>query len=126
MRYYVHMYYAFLYEFAVGLLTLYCVFAVGKVGIAVLALIAARPFLLKMSDEPPDARIWRIFYQAGKWSLLLTALTILITYFLFDYLPVSSHDRGIIFLTTIPWFVVIHGLVGFILVWPDRLDTLPS
>ena len=111
---------AFLFEFAVGLLTLYCVFAMGAKGMVALAVGAFRPLVLKISPEPVDQPIWRLYYEALRWGLLLTGVTILLTYFLFDYLPVNSHDRAMVFLTTIPWFMVIHGMVGFIIVWPKR------
>ncbi len=117
---YKHLHLAFFYELVVGLMCLYCVFAVGVKGMVILAAIALRPFVLETAHEPPDQRILRIYYEGNKWSVLLTGATILITYLLFNYLPVSSHGRGIVFLTTIPWFVLIHGLVGFIVAWPER------
>jgi hypothetical protein len=117
---YKHLHHAFLFQSVIGLLSLICVFAIGKIGIAVLPALAFRPLLLETSPVPPDERIRRLYYDAGKWSFFLTCATIIIVYFLFDYLPVSSHDRGIVFLSTIPWFVAIHGSLGFILAWPER------
>ncbi len=117
---YKHLDHAFLFEFIGGLLTLCCVFTVGAKGIAVLAALAIRPLVLEISPEPADERIWRLYYESLKWSVLLTAATVLITYSLFDYLPVNSRDRGIVFLTTIPWFMVIHGFAGYMLAWAHR------
>jgi hypothetical protein len=106
----------------VGLLSLIAIFIVGKYGIAILAAIAFRPWLFESVPVPPDDRIRRIYYDSGKWSFFLTCATILIVYFLFDYLPINSHHRGIVFLSTIPWFVTIHGLLAFIIAWPQRED----
>jgi hypothetical protein len=117
---YKHLHLAFLFQFGIALLSLLCIFTVGKIGIALLAVLAFRPLLLEISPTPPDERIWRMYYEGYKWSLILTGATILITFFLFDYLPINSHDRGIAFLTSIPWFYAIHGLLGFILAWPER------
>lgn len=119
---YQYPHYAFLYEFAIGLICLFAVLVIGKAGIAFLACIGFRPFLLKTSPTPPDESVWRMYYDGFRWSVLLTGTTILVSYFLFEYLPIDSHDRGIVFLTTIPWFVVIHGLVGLILTWPRRRE----
>ena len=110
----------FLYLFIVGLLSLYCVYAVGVEGNAVLAAIAIIPFIFKRSSDPPAQRIWQLYYAIGKWSFLLTGATILTTYFFFDYLPVNSHDRGVVFLTIAPWFAVIVGFVGFTMSWQER------
>ena len=117
---YKHLHLAFLFQFGIALLSVFCIFTVGKVGIALLAALASRPFLLEMSSTPPDEHIWRMYYDGYKWSFILTGATILIMYFLFDFLPVNSHDRGTIFLATLPWFYTIHGLLGFILAWPER------
>ncbi len=120
---YKHLHHAFLFEFVVGLLTIYFVFAVGSKGMAVVALLALRPLVLDILPGPTEERLWRMYYKAAKWGLLLTGATIVITYLFFNYLTAGFHDRGIVFLTIIPWFMIIHGFIGFILTWPERQAT---
>lgn len=120
MRIYERLDLAFLYEFTVGLLAVYCTFAIGPKGVAAWFLMGFRPLVLKLRPEPIGGRIWQLYHETMKWGFVLTAATMLATYFAFDSLPVSYHNRIIILFTAIPWFLLIQGLVGLILVWEDR------
>ena len=118
MRYYERLDLAFLYEFAVGLLAVYCVYAVGPKGVVAWALMGFRPFLFRIG--PGDGWTWRFYNETLKWAFILTGATLVITYLFFGFLPVNYHERIIILFTTLPWFFLIHGLVGLILLWENR------
>lgn len=113
---YKNLEHASLFEFAVGLVALGCVFAFGAQGMFVLAILAIRRRVLEWSGGPQDSR-WhlRLRYDTFKWSLLLTSAMLLVACLLFNFLPVSTDDKVTYLLMIVPWLVVNHGFVGFVL-----------
>jgi len=119
---YKHLHHAFLFELLGGLIALFCVIAFGGKGVPALAVLALRPLILERSPNPPDERVWRLYYNAFKVSLFLTATTVVLTFFTFNFLSYNLQDHNLLLLTVVPWFFVIHGLVGAVLAWPHRAN----
>ena len=114
---YRHIHHAFLFEATVGLLSLLTVAAAGNVGVFLIALIFFRPFILHREQTPPDQRIWRLYYNALRIGAALTALSILATYGLQEIFP-TQNARGLPFILVLPWFMLSHGIAGFVLSHP--------
>lgn len=117
---YKHLHHAFLFELLGGLVALLAVITLGGKGVPALAVLALRPLILERSPDPPDERVWRLYYDAFKVSLLLTATTIIFTYVLFEFVGDDFQQHRVLLLTVVPWFLVIHGLVGAVLAWPRK------
>lgn len=86
--------------------------------IAILALLGFRPFILSQRTVQDPAPYWQFYYRIGKISFVFTAITLVILYVflqLFGNLVIAlGKDPQILVLAVLPYFLVIHGMVGFI------------
>jgi hypothetical protein len=103
---------AYLLEAVVGLLTLAAIGAFGEPGLAVIAFIAVRPFVLEKTSMTPEAV--REFYLIGRAGIIITFLTILAYYFSAEYIFNIYTDWKIIVIIIFPYFLLSHGIAGMI------------
>ena len=106
---------AFLFQTIAGVLSIISVALLGSKGIAALAILALRPFLLEKTGVFPDQERWHFYYKIMEISVVCTALTII---FVYIFLEVFSHSvpfGRLWLLMVLPYFIFIHGLIGLIL-----------
>jgi len=105
---------AFLYQATVGALCIASIALSGPAWIATLAILGLRPLLLKQTELPADSSTWQLYYKIGKISFVVVALTIIFVYARFELFSHSSPIRGLWLLFIPPYFIFIHGIMGFI------------
>lgn len=110
---------AFLFEAIVGLLSLLLFVTLGKLGFVALAFIAFRPFLLETSPAIPDQVTYRTYYHAMRLSVFFAGGAILLTIIAFRFEPFESYDKTLVITLIIPWFLLAHGFIGYILSKPN-------
>ncbi len=111
---YKNLNHSFLFEFIIGLISLLVTFIAGVKGIAVLALLALRPFIFERSQNVPEQNYWELIYNIFRVSVILTTVSIILTFLIFKFYSFNAKDESIILLTVIPWFVLTHGLIGVV------------
>ena len=115
---YAHPHRAFLFEAVIGLGALVLVLTAGTAGLAVLAFIAFRPFVFETTSIPPDQAVYRLHYGAMRISAFFTAVSVLLTVVAFQFNPFSSYDKTLVLTLIVPWFVLTHGFIGYVLSKP--------
>ena len=105
---------AFLFQMIVGLLCVYSMLVFGPAWLATLAILGLRPFLFEQIQRPDDKYIWQFYHKITKVSIVATAVTIIVIYLVFDLFSHSSPIRGLWLLTLLPYFIFVHGAIGFI------------
>ena len=117
---------AFLYQVIVGLFSLSFVLYLGPYGIAILAIIGLRPFLLERENVDGELWPWRFSYQILKITIIITAVTQIVLFVIFQLWDLSYIFPGlqdsVSHLYIIPYFISIQGLVGTIIV--ENTDAL--
>jgi hypothetical protein len=107
---------AFLFEVAVGIIVMLAVLLVSPKLVLLLAVIAFRPMILKTQTVEDDAPIWRTYYYVVKFSLIFTAITLILLYVFSEYVFIGAvlHDQhgSVLLIGLLPYFIFIHGLVG--------------
>lgn len=118
LRVYSNFQSAFIFQLIVGLLCLLGILLVSGEMFALFALIAFRPLILSRRTVQDPALYWQFYYRIYKISLLTTAITLVILYLLlqlFGNLVIAlGKDPQIWSLAIFSYFLVIHGMVGFI------------
>lgn len=105
---------AFLFQAVVGALCVVSISLSGPAWFAMLAILGLRPLILKKIPISDDDNILGFNYKIIKISLIVTALTIIFIYIVFDLFSHSSPIRGLWLLMIPPYFVLLHGVVGLI------------
>ena len=118
LRVYSNLQNAFIFQLIVGLLCLLGILLGGGRMIAILALLGFRPFILSQRTFQDPAPYWRFYYSIGKISFVFTTVTLIILY-VFIQLPGNlvialGKDPQIWVLAVLPYFLVVHGMVGLI------------
>lgn len=106
---------AFLMEIIVGFGSIISISILGPKGMAALILIAIRPFILERESIEQDNFYWRFIYRVNYHTLIVTSLFI-ITYYLVTTLQRTTYlmeDHNLL-LQLIPFFLLTHGVVGFV------------
>ena len=115
---YTHPHHTFLFEAIVGFATFVLVLTAGTAGLAALAFIAFRPFVFETTSVPPDQAVYHLHYSALRISAIFTAISVLLTVVAFQFNPFSSYDKVLVLTLIVPWFVLIHGFIGYVLSKP--------
>lgn len=109
---------AFIFQLIVGLFCLLGILQGGGRMIAILALLGFRPFILSQRTVQDPAPYWRFYYCIGKISFVFTAVTLIILYVFIQLLGnlwiALGIDPRIWVLAVLPYFLVVHGMVGLI------------
>ncbi len=111
---------AFLYEAAVGALSIFMISLWGGSGLWSLAFIFLRPFIFPTRKYKKDAGLWKFYYNTGKLAIILTAITVIFIYLTSDLIleaNLFSHLQSKIGLILVPpYFLFIHGIIS-LFVW---------
>ncbi len=114
---------AFFFEVAVGIIVTLAVLLVSPKMVLLLAVMAFRPMILKTQTVEHGAPIWRTYYYVVKFSLIFTALTLILLYVFSEYVFTGAvlHDQhgSVLLIGLLPYFMIIHGLVGIYHVHQD-------
>ena len=110
----------FLYQAIIGFATIISISTMGGKGIIAICLLALRPFFFERSDAEPEKEIRQLYLDLFKYSIWLTALTIIFIYFSSILLFNSYIKSNIWLLMTIPYFVFISGVIGLLLEFKRR------
>lgn len=110
----------FLYQAIIGFATIISISTMGGKGIIAICLLALRPFFFERSDTEPEKEIRQLYLDLFKYSIWLTALTIIFIYFSSILLFNSYIKSNIWLLMTIPYFVFISGVIGLLLEFKRR------
>ena len=103
---------AFLFEIVIGSLTLYAVFLWGIAGFILLALFALRPLILEIINKPVDDLFWFRHYNLVKISIVLTSVSFILVYTVSELYLNTKLDTENFLRMVIPFFILIHGIVG--------------
>jgi hypothetical protein len=103
---------AFLFQSVVGALCIVSMSLSGPAWFATLAILGLRPFILKRVPIPQNNNIWEFYYNITKTTVVVTALTIIFIYIVFDLFSHSSPIRGNWLLIIVPYWIFIHGVIG--------------
>jgi hypothetical protein len=102
----------FAYELIVGILSLIAIILFGEKGMAVMALIAAQPFISKRKF---DERESQILNKAGNYTAGATLLICILIYDIPD-LTVNGQLVGKVWLIwVVAIYVIAHGMSGLII-----------
>lgn len=112
---YAHPHRAFLFEAVTGFITFVLVLIAGTAGLAALAFIAFRPFVFETTSVPPDQAVYHLHYSALRISAFFTAISVLLTVIAFQFNPFLSYDKTLVLTLIVPWFVLTHGFIGYVL-----------
>jgi hypothetical protein len=109
---------AFIFQLIFGLLCLLGILLVGRVMFVLFALMSFRPLTLSQRTVQDPAKFWRFQYWILIISVATTAITLVILCVflqLFGNLEISlGKDPHIWGPALFSYFLVIHGMVGFI------------
>ena len=111
---------AFLFEAIVGFVTLILVLAFGKVGYVGFVFLILRPIALEATDTPTDQMTYRLYYDAMRIAVYFAAASILLTIAAFQFAVFRSHDKTLALTLILPWYVLAHGFIGYVLSRPKR------
>lgn len=120
---YKNLHHAFLFEALAGIIALLTVAVVGINGVAVLAVLVLRPFVLERMKAPVHEQPWRLYSFAVVSASLLTAVSLAFTAWFLDLPWYESAGVRYLSLLAIPWFILNHGVTGFFLSYPDKRDS---
>jgi hypothetical protein len=114
---------AFLIEIFIGLGTILTISLIGYKGLAGVALIALRPFVLEREEIVNNKDYLSFFYKVLSHSLTITALFIVVLLVIIFFFPTLSPNIPTsekILIQLMPFFLLTHGVVGII--YSSNLD----
>lgn len=101
----------FTYELAVGIILLIAVLLFGTKGLAVLALLAAHPFI---GQKKADERESQLFNKVGNYTAGATLLVCVIIYYSSDVVVNGQALEKLWFGLAVAAFIIAHGAAGLI------------
>jgi len=105
---------AFLFQMIVGFLCVYSMWIFGPAWLATLAILGLRPFIFESTPITDEKLIVQFYLKIHKISIVITAVTIIIIYIIFDLFSHLSPIRGLWMLILLPYFIFVHGAIGFV------------
>lgn len=108
---------AFLIEVFVGFGCILSISLLGSKGLVSLALIGLRPFLLETEPITNEKLYWRFSYKVFLNSAIIISLMIISILIIIQFIPqwkMKLPALDIILVEIIPFFVLTHGVLGFI------------
>jgi len=107
---------AFLFEAAIGALTLVAVLLLDQAGISVTALLFFRPWIVGRGRGDADQEVREIYKDASWIGMGVTALGLLLVYLAYEFdVTTSLHQLLLLLLLVLPLFLLSHGLAGYVL-----------
>jgi hypothetical protein len=108
---------AFLIEIFVGLGTILSISLIGPKGLAALAILAIRPFVLQKEDVEDKKTYLEFSYKILSNSLSIIFIMIISIIIILQFIPLWKTKLPpveIMFVILIPFFLLTHGVIGLI------------
>lgn len=116
----------FVYEGAVGFLTILLILLFGQKGGAAFALYAFLPLIMRiMKRRRPDERELCLFYRAGNISMGLTFVILVVVYFLARLQPLSDLAAANWLSLSVAAILLVHSVVGLLVFNSDQAGASP-
>lgn len=107
---------AFLYEVIVGFGCIMSVAIWGQNGLATLGLIAIRPIVLEKEQIKDEKAYFTLSYKILSSSIVIVAMLIIAIFIIINFIPhliPKLPPRDKILFLLLPFFLMTHGVVGF-------------
>ena len=101
----------------VGFGTILSISLLGYIGIAALAILALRPLILERGKIEDEKLYLQFLYKILSNSLIIIFLMIVFIFIIIQFIPAWTAKlppMDILLITIIPFFLLTHGLMGFI------------
>jgi hypothetical protein len=108
---------AFLIEIFVGLGTILSISLIGPKGLAALAILAIRPFVLQKEDVQDKKTYLEFSYKILSNSLSIIFIMIISIIIILQFIPLWKTKLPpveVMFVILIPFFLLTHGVIGTI------------
>jgi hypothetical protein len=106
----------FIYEGAVGCITILFVLLFGEKGGSAFVLYAFLPVLMRfLKRRKPDERELQLFYQAGNLSMGLTFIILVIIYFLGRLQSLTAMISTNWLFLSVAAILLVHSIVGLVI-----------
>jgi hypothetical protein len=108
---------AFLIEIFVGLGTILSISLIGPKGLAALAILAIRPFVLQKEDVQDKKTYLEFSYKILSNSLSIIFIMIISIIIILQFIPLWKTKLPpveVMFVILIPFFLLTHGVIGLI------------
>ncbi len=108
---------AFLFEIVVGFGTILSISLLGYKGLAVLAVLALRPFILEQEQIKDEKLYLQFSYKVLSNSLIIIFLMIVFEIIIIQFIPnwkAKLPPLENLLIIIIPFFLLTHGVIGYI------------
>ncbi|HEX9251371.1 MAG TPA: hypothetical protein VF870_03970 [Ignavibacteriaceae bacterium] len=108
---------AFLIEIFVGLGTIISISLIGPKGLAALAILAIRPFVLQKEEIRDKKNYFEFSYKILSNSLSIIFIMIISIIIILQFIPIWKTKLPpveVMFVILIPFFLLTHGVIGII------------
>jgi hypothetical protein len=108
---------AFLIEIFIGFGCVLSISFLGAKGIASLALIAIRPFVLEREKINDEKLYWQFSYKIMLNSVIIIFLMIISIFVIIQFIPLWQSKLPsfeVLLLVIVPFFVLTHGVMGIL------------
>lgn len=117
MKKYKNLQLAFLIEIIVGFGTILSISLIGPKGLAALAILALRQFILEKEIIKDEKNYFQFFYKILQSSLLIIFIMIVSLIIIMLFFPVWNAKlppAENLLVTILPFFLLTHGVIGII------------
>ncbi|MDP2363897.1 MAG: hypothetical protein Q8M94_09030 [Ignavibacteria bacterium] len=117
MKKYKNLQLAFLIEILIGFGTILSISLVGPKGIAALAMLALRPFVLDKENIQDQESYFQFSYKVLSNSLSIIFIMIFSIIIILQFIPIWKAKLPpveVMFIVLIPFFLLTHGVIGLI------------
>lgn len=108
---------AFLVQILIGFGCILSISLLGAKGLASLALLAIRPFVLEKEIIKDEKRYWQFSYKIMLNSVIIIFLMILSILIIIQFIPAwktKLPSFEILIIELIPFFILTHGVIGIL------------
>jgi len=108
---------AFLVQILIGFGCILSISLLGAKGLASLALLAIRPFVLEKEKIKDEKRYWQFSYKIMLNSVIIIFLMILSILIIIQFIPAwktKLPSFEILIIELIPFFILTHGVIGIL------------
>ncbi len=107
---------AFLFEIVIGFGCIMSIAAWGQNGLATIALIAIRAFIMEKEKINDEKSYFTFTYKVLSSSIVIVAMLIIAIFIVINFFPQLASKlppRDKILFLLLPFFLMTHGVVGF-------------
>jgi hypothetical protein len=107
---------AYLFEIIIGFGCIMSIAVLGQNGLATLGLIVIRPFILDKEQIKDEKTYYTFSYKVLSSSIVIVAMLIIAIFIILNFIPhliPKLPPRDKILFLLLPFFLMTHGVVGF-------------